>query len=55
MSRMRLAVAAVTGTALTLALTACGAGSDPLAADNGGGSAAPGAVSRTRPRWPRAG
>ena len=44
MSRMRPATAAIAGIALTLALTACGADSDPLAADNGGGSAAPGTV-----------
>jgi osmoprotectant transport system substrate-binding protein len=44
MSRMRLATAAIAGIALTLALTACGADSDPLAADNDGGSAAPGTV-----------
>ncbi|WP_127502558.1 ABC transporter substrate-binding protein [Actinoplanes solisilvae] len=41
MSRISLAIA---GIALTLALTACGADSDPLATDTGGGSAAPGTI-----------
>ncbi|MFI5937425.1 ABC transporter substrate-binding protein [Actinoplanes sp. NPDC051494] len=38
MSRIRMAGAAVAGLALTLALTACGADSDPLADDDSGSS-----------------
>ncbi|MBU2670352.1 ABC transporter substrate-binding protein [Actinoplanes bogorensis] len=44
MSRLRTAGAAIAGLALTLGLTACGGGSDPLSNDDTGSSAAPGTI-----------